>query len=105
MKLPENYENWIEFAKKCSELQEKYPGSEKIKLDIQSYDGGGMRGHRTVAEYNINAVKARAFDEVMELKEFSMDNVMHLRDVAYNHGFGTERGEFIFNLLIKLCQK
>lgn len=54
MKLPENYSSWVEFAKECGKYT---PGTEIV-----------FKANEVISEkYNINAVKAKAFDEVMEL--------------------------------------
>ncbi len=87
MKLPENYKNWIEFAKKCNELLQKYPNAKTIKLDNRMHYEFSKDGYVNIREYNINAVKAKAFNEVVELalaarEEVSLLEGSVLTDIA-----------------------
>ena len=71
MKLPENYQNWIEIAKECNQLLLKHPDAKTIKFDY----------HGVVSEeFNINAVKAKAFNEVMELALAAKKEVKSLQN-------------------------
>ena len=83
MKLPENYQNWIEFAKKCDEFQKKHPEA------------------KFAAEFRIDAVKAKAFDEVIELALAARKEVSSLKT-----GWGTDMAimtRFLILLTVHFC--
>ena len=71
MKLPENYQNWIEVAKECVKSQAEYPGAKEITFDYRGFVSERL---------NINAIKAKAFDEVMELALAAKKEVKSLQN-------------------------
>ncbi len=71
MKLPENYQNWIEFAKRCDEILQKNPEATRVKTTIDGKISNDY-SESEFLEYNISSVKAKAFDEVMENVVFTL---------------------------------
>ncbi len=95
MKLPENYGNWVEFAKECIKTQLRYPDAKSVKC----FNNNEM-DERLVSEYNINAVKAKAFDELMEHANFTRNDVMNVKGSQLNCGRAFETTNNITDLLL-----
>lgn len=95
MKLPENYQSWIEVANKCDKILHKYPHCDTIKI---TKDG-------IISEFRIDAVKVKAFDEIMGMVDFHRNDAMYLRDLSLTHRCRFEKINNITDLLVKLCQK
>jgi hypothetical protein len=84
MKLPEKYKNWIEFATRCIELENKYPGAAIIKTEIINCDLTNTYKKTEMGEFNIRDVKAKAFDELASSGiDFAMLDVLSKYDIAH----------------------
>lgn len=97
MELPENYGNWVEFAKECIKIQLRYPDAKSVKC----FNNNKM-DERLVSEYNINAVKAKAFDELIGKADFNFGHVMQLKDAALSRGTHFDALNSITDLLLSL---
>ncbi len=81
MNLPQKYETWLMFAKDIL----KSGRSQKIEYREITPTYGGISKHSvtSVQDYNINAVKAKAFDEISNKIKDARIDIGFVRSAIY----------------------
>ena len=85
MILPRKHSNWTEFAKECIHFEKENAETKTVQIHEteRTDEGDPVRDH--IFEYDINAVKAKAFDEIISQKvELSEEEIELLKVSLYN---------------------